>query len=147
MGLAGLVALLTGGLLLLARLARLGFLANFLSRTVLLGFLTGVGIQVAIGQLPDMLGVTAASPHTVIKLARRWPRCPRHPATVAVSLGVIAVVMAAKMFTRWVPGALLAVVGAIVVSRAARPGRAWGDRARPGAARAARVHAAHAAAA
>ena len=55
--LAGLAALLAGGLLLLARLARLGFLANFLSRTVLIGFLTGVGIQVAAGQLPDMLGV------------------------------------------------------------------------------------------
>jgi sulfate permease, SulP family len=116
-GLAGLAALLTGGLLLLARLARLGFLANFLSRTVLLGFLTGVGIQVAIGQLPDMLGVTAASPHTVIKLAETVAAVPRaHPATVAVSLGVIAVVMAAKMFTRSVPGALLAVVGAIAVS-------------------------------
>jgi MFS superfamily sulfate permease-like transporter len=55
--LAGLVALLAGGLLLLARLARLGFLANFLSRTVLVGFLTGVGVRVAAGQLPDMLGV------------------------------------------------------------------------------------------
>jgi SulP family sulfate permease len=54
--LAGLAALLAGGLLLLARLARLGFLANFLSRTVLIGFLTGVGIQIAAGQLPDMLG-------------------------------------------------------------------------------------------
>jgi MFS superfamily sulfate permease-like transporter len=59
--LAGLAALLTGALLLLARLARLGFLANFLSRTVLIGFLTGVGIQVAAGQLPDMLGVTVAA--------------------------------------------------------------------------------------
>ena len=58
--LAGLAALLTGALLLIARLARLGFLASFLSRTVLLGFLTGVGIQVAIGQLPDMLGVSAS---------------------------------------------------------------------------------------
>ena len=56
--LAGLAALLAGGLLLLARAARLGFLANFLSRTVLVGFLTGVGIQVAAGQLPGMLGVT-----------------------------------------------------------------------------------------
>jgi sulfate permease, SulP family len=116
-GLAGLAALLTGGLLLLARLARLGFLANFLSRTVLLGFLTGVGIQVAISQLPDMLGVTAASPHTVIKLAETVAALPRaHPATVAVSLGVIAVVLAAKMFARRFPGALLAVTGAIIVS-------------------------------
>ena len=37
--------------LILARLVKLGFLADFLSRTVLIGFLTGVGIQVAIGQI------------------------------------------------------------------------------------------------
>ena len=43
-------------MLLAARLARLSFLANFLSRTVLVGFLTGVGIQVAAGQLPDCSG-------------------------------------------------------------------------------------------
>ncbi|HEX7266431.1 MAG TPA: SulP family inorganic anion transporter, partial [Streptosporangiaceae bacterium] len=49
--LAGMAALLVGGLLLLARLTRLGFVANFLSRTVLVGFLAGVGIQVAAGQL------------------------------------------------------------------------------------------------
>ena len=54
--LAGLSALLAGGLLLLARVARLGFLSDFLSRTVLIGFLTGVGIQVAIGQVGGMLG-------------------------------------------------------------------------------------------
>ena len=52
--LAGAAALLVAALLLLARLARLGFLTDFLSRTVLVGFLTGVGIQVAAGQLGDM---------------------------------------------------------------------------------------------
>jgi len=67
--LAGLAALLAGGLLLLARLARLGFLANFLSRTVLVGFLTGVGIQVAARQLPDMLGITVAN----TSVPARWP--------------------------------------------------------------------------
>jgi sulfate permease, SulP family len=53
--LAGLVALLTAGFLLLARLLKLGFLADFLSRTVLIGFLTGVGFQVGIAVLSDML--------------------------------------------------------------------------------------------
>ena len=43
--LAGLTALLVGGMLLLARLARLGFAANFLSRTVLVGFLTRISVQ------------------------------------------------------------------------------------------------------
>src|SRR5438046_10417932 len=57
--LAGLAALLTAGMLLIARLARLSFLANFLSRTVLVGVLTGVGVPVAAGQLPALLGTTA----------------------------------------------------------------------------------------
>ncbi|HEY5874957.1 MAG TPA: SulP family inorganic anion transporter, partial [Ilumatobacteraceae bacterium] len=55
--LAGLLALMAGALLIVARLVKLGFIADFLSRTVLIGFLTGVGIQVAIGQLAGMLGV------------------------------------------------------------------------------------------
>src|SRR5215831_6429984 len=55
---------LAGLALLLARATRLGFLANFLSRSVLVGFLTGVGIQVAVGQLPAMLGVPAADRQT-----------------------------------------------------------------------------------
>src|SRR6476659_11028748 len=49
--LAGLAALMCGVVLLLARILRLGFIANFLSRSVLIGFLTGVGIQVAMGQV------------------------------------------------------------------------------------------------
>ena len=72
--LAGLAALLAGAMLLLARLARLGFLANFLSRTVLVGFLTGVGIQVAAGQLPDMLGVATAGTQP---RPGSWTRCAR----------------------------------------------------------------------
>ncbi len=55
--LASLAALVTAGLLLLARLIGLAFLADFLSRAVLIGFLTGVGIQVAAAQLAGMLGV------------------------------------------------------------------------------------------
>ena len=118
--LAGLAALLAGGLLLLARLARLGFLANFLSRTVLIGFLTGVGIQVAAGQLPDMLGVTAAGKSTPAKLldiARALPQV--HGADAAVSAGVIVIVLAARWADRRIPGLLIAVIAAIIVSRAA----------------------------
>ncbi len=115
--LAGLAALLAGVLLLVARLARLGFLANFLSRTVLVGFLTGVGIQVAAGQLPDMLGVTAAGQQTLPKLLRTVRALPHaHPADVAVSIGVIVIVVAARLITRRIPGPLIAVIIAIGVS-------------------------------
>ena len=118
--LAGLAALLAGGLLLLARLARLGFLANFLSRTVLIGFLTGVGIRVAVGQLPDMLGVTVAgksTPAELLEVVRALPQV--HGADAAVAAGVIAVVLAARVIDRRIPGLLIAVIAAIIVSRAA----------------------------
>ncbi len=117
--LAGLAALLAGGLLLLARLARLGFLANFLSRTVLVGFLTGVGIQVAAGQLPDMLGVTATGKNTPTKLLGIVRALPHvHRSDLAVSIGVIVIVLAARRITRKIPGPLIAVIIAISLSRA-----------------------------
>src|SRR5215468_7821020 len=88
--LAGLAALLAGAMLLVARAARLGFLANFLSRSVLVGFLAGVGIQVAVGQLPSMLGVPAADRQT---LPRLWETVRALPdaraADVAISAGVL----------------------------------------------------------
>jgi SulP family sulfate permease len=117
--LAGLAALLAGGLLLLARLARLGFLADFLSRTVLVGFLTGVGIQVAARQLPDMLGITVANtstPARLVDIARALPQV--RPADLAVSAGVMAVVLAARAVNPRIPGLLIAVIAAIIVSRA-----------------------------
>ena len=123
--LAGLAALLTGVLLLLARVARLGFLANFLSRTVLVGFLTGVGIQVAISQLPDMFGVTvtgtgAGPGGTVIRFVRLLIALPgTHVWDVAISAGVIALMLATRLISRRIPGALIALAGAIILSHSA----------------------------
>lgn len=118
--LAGLAALLAGGLLLAARLIRLGFLANFLSRTALIGFLTGVGIQVAAGQLGELLGVHTAGSRSVAKVLDAL-RGVQHAsvATLAVSLAVIIVIVGMRLASPRVPGALFAMVGAIVVSRLA----------------------------
>jgi MFS superfamily sulfate permease-like transporter len=122
--LAGTAALLAGAMLLLARVIRLGFLANFLSRTVLVGFLTGVGIQVAAGQLGEMLGVSASGQETVVRLVNTVRALPHvRPATAVVSLAVIVVVIGIRAVTRKVPGALLAVVAAILVSRVLGFGR------------------------
>ena len=115
--LAGLAALLTAGMLLAARLARLAFLANFLSRTVLVGFLTGVGIQVAAGQLPDMLGVSAKGQSTVPKLLHTLRALPHvHWADVVISIAVMVIVLGARLINRRIPGALIAVAAAIAVS-------------------------------
>ena len=48
MALVGMLTLLTSALLVLARIFKLGFLADFLARTALIGFLTGVGVQVSV---------------------------------------------------------------------------------------------------
>ena len=118
--LAGLAALLAGGLLLLARLARLGFLANFLSRTVLVGFLTGVSIQVAVGQIPGMLGVISAGKGTLTQLGDILRALPHvHGFDLAVSSGVIVIVLALRRASRKIPGPLIAVIISIGVSWAA----------------------------
>ena len=115
--LAGLVALLTGGYLLLARIFKLGFLADFLSRTVLVGFLTGVGFQVAIAMLSDMFGITTTSSNSLIRL---WQICAGlrqpHFLTLAISSLVAIVILLGNRFApRW-PLSLLAVVLTIAAS-------------------------------
>ena len=118
--LAGLLAIMAGALLLVARLARLGFIADFLSRTVLIGFLTGVGIQVAAGQVGGLFGVPSGSGGTIRKLFGTLANLDETSlTTLAVSVSVIAVIIGTKLFAPKVPGALIAVIGSIVVSWAA----------------------------
>ncbi|MBM3660048.1 MAG: SulP family inorganic anion transporter [Actinobacteria bacterium] len=123
--LAGWLAIMTGVILLLARLVKLGFIADFLSRSVLVGFLTGVGIQVAIGQVGDMLGIPPptytkwidASSGTVEKFLKTLRDIgDANAATIWVSVGVIVVTVGAKLINPRIPGALIAVIGAIFVS-------------------------------
>ena len=118
--LAGLAALLAGAMLLLARLARLGFLASFLSRTVLIGFLTGVGVRVAIGQLADMLGVPASGGGTLPRLVDTLSEVPDAQLGAALaSVAAIVTWVGLRRLAPRVPAALVVVVGAIVVSQAA----------------------------
>jgi high affinity sulfate transporter 1 len=113
--LAGTVALVVAVLLVAARVIRLGFLANFLSRTVLVGFLTGVGVQVALGQIGDLLGVDAGSGSLPEKLLRVAGEVPRTQVpTLLVAVAVIAIVLLGRVLDKRIPVALLAVVAAIV---------------------------------
>ncbi|HEV7215184.1 MAG TPA: SulP family inorganic anion transporter [Chloroflexota bacterium] len=115
--LASASALITAGFLLLARLARLGFLANFLSRTVLVGFLSGVGISLLIGQLPDMLGVAVKSGAILLRLGEIWNALPTvHLPTLIMAAAVLAIILLTERFARALPGSLLAVALAIAVT-------------------------------
>jgi sulfate permease, SulP family len=114
---AGVVALLTAVFLLLARLLRLGFIADFLSRTVLVGFLTGVGLQVGTSVLSEMLGVPVNSRRPLVQLAELLRELPRvHLLTVALSAVVLGFVLLLRRFAPRLPGAMFAVVGSIAAS-------------------------------
>jgi SulP family sulfate permease len=115
--LAGLVALMTGGFLLLARLLKLGFLADFLSQTVLMGFLTGVGFQVSIAVLGEMLGVDVHSHRTVGQLveAIRGLSEVRLP-VLGISVAVVACILASRRLAPMLPGPLIAVAAAMTAS-------------------------------
>lgn len=114
---SSLVALVCGGLLVVARLLRLGFIGDFLSTSVLIGFLSGVGIQVLSGQVPDMLGVPKGDGNW---FSQQWSTITSlgdaNLPTVAFAVATLIVIIGFKRFIPAVPGAIVAVVGAIVVA-------------------------------
>jgi high affinity sulfate transporter 1 len=117
--LASVVALQTAALLLLARVFRLGFLADFLSRTVLVGFLTGVGIQVSVAMLGDMLGMGVTSRTTsgqIIEVARSLGSV--QAPVLAISAAVTAIILIARgLVPKW-PVPLVVVIATTSASAA-----------------------------
>ena len=119
MALAGVVALLTAALLLIARIFKLGFLADFLSRTVLLGFLAGVGIQVGVAMLGDMLGVSTGSSRTLAQIESITLQLARVSLpTLGISVAVVACILIFKRLLPRLPVAMFAVIGGIAASYA-----------------------------
>ena len=119
-GLAGVIALLAAGYLLVARLLRLGFLADFLSRTALVGFLSGVGVQVALTQVPSMLGIHASG--SVVNQMGKVVTSLGHiviPAAVLAVLAV-AVILLFERVSKRIPATLVVVAVSIIVAATLR---------------------------
>jgi high affinity sulfate transporter 1 len=117
LALVGMVAMLTAGLLFVAWIFKLGFLADFLSHTVLVGFLTGVGFQVGIAMLGDMLGVAVDSRKTLVQ---GWEVLQglSHANLAAVGLSVVvagSILLGNRLVPR-LPFSLFAVIATIVAS-------------------------------
>jgi high affinity sulfate transporter 1 len=117
LAMTSMIALICGCLLVLARVLRLGFLGDFLSASVLVGFLSGVGIQVFTGQLPEMLGVEKGSGNW---FAKQWSLLSHlgqtHLLSLVFAAGTVACILAFKRWAPVVPGAIVAVVVSIVLS-------------------------------
>ncbi|WP_424832833.1 SulP family inorganic anion transporter [Ruegeria sp.] len=117
LALASLLALMAAVLLIVARLVGVGFLADFLSRTVLVGFLTGVGIQVAIGDLPGLIGLQVSGHGVLAKLQGTYQNINQFSLpTLTVAAAVLAIVVGCARVSKKIPGPLIAILGVILCS-------------------------------
>ena len=111
------LALLVAACFLLARVLRLGWIADYFSRPVLIGYLHGVAITLVIAQLGKLLGIEVDATEP---LGRLWEVVQElgdvSGATLAVSVVSLGVMFGLRRFLPIVPGALIVVVAAIALS-------------------------------
>lgn len=108
------LTLVVGGVLVLASLLRLGFVANFISEPVLIGFKAGIGLVIVVDQVPKLLGVHFAKGgffQNLLAIAHRIPEAS--VPTVAVGLGTILLLVAFERFAPRAPAPLIAVAAGI----------------------------------
>ncbi len=108
---AATLALLVGGVLMMAGLLRLGFLANFLSDPVLAGFRAGIGLAIIVDQIPKLLGVHIGSGnffHKVLATLQHIPETNR--ATLLLAAATMALLIALERFRPRFPAPLAAVI-------------------------------------
>jgi len=108
------LAVLVGAVLFVARLFRLGFVANFISEPVLVGFKAGIGLVIVVDQVPKLLGIhidKAGWFRDVGAIVRHLPEASTP--TVAVGLATLALVIGLEVVAPRLPAPLLAVGGGI----------------------------------
>jgi sulfate permease, SulP family len=111
------ITLVTGGLFLLLAIFRMGWIAQFLSKAVVTGFLAGAAIDVTIGELPKLTG-TSSSGDSAWRELYTWVQGlgDIHWPTLAVGLVSLGVILSLRFTAPAIPGALVLVVGGLVAS-------------------------------
>jgi sulfate permease, SulP family len=113
---AGLLAILIGLICIVGSFLRLGIFADLLAKPVITGFMCGVALVIAVGQLPKMLGIQGGGDTTV---AQFLAVCRNLSGTHAITLGIgassVAIILSCRRWLPRVPGQLVVLVGAILV--------------------------------
>lgn len=108
---------MVGTMLLLARLIRLGFLANFISSPVLSGFKAGVGLVIVLDQVPKLLGIHIAKQGFFLDLLNIVHHVPRSSLiTIAVAAAAFLILIAMERAWPHSPAPLVVVAGSIAAS-------------------------------
>jgi high affinity sulfate transporter 1 len=117
--LAGMLALLSGALCLLAGLAHFGFITDLLSKPVRVGYLNGIALTVLVGQLPKILGFSAEGENLVqetVSLVQGVANGLTNWTTFAIGASCLFIILIFKRRWPQIPGVLIAVVGATIVT-------------------------------
>ncbi|GAA3630100.1 SulP family inorganic anion transporter [Microlunatus ginsengisoli] len=111
------ITLLSGILFLVLAVARMGWIAQFLSRAVVTGFLFGAAIDVVIGELPKLTGTEADGSNSIWELFSWVAGLPdTHRTTLLVGAASLVVVFGLRVVAPKVPGALVLVVGGLLAN-------------------------------
>ena len=111
---SAMLTLLVGGILFLAAVLRLGFVANFISEPVLIGFKAGIGLVIVLDQVPKLLGVhfqKGSFLHNVAAILKGLPQTALP--TLAVGLVMILLLVGIEHFLPRIPAPLIAVAAGI----------------------------------
>ncbi len=111
------ITLVTGVLFLLLALLRMGWIAQFLSKAVVTGFLAGSALSVTIGELPKLTG-TSADGDTAWRELGSWVGGlgAIHWTTLVFGAAALAAILALRFLRPKIPGALVLVVGGLLAS-------------------------------
>jgi len=113
------VAIATGLLFILFAVLRLGWIAQFLSKAVITGFLAGAAIDVVIGELPKLTGTSADGDNAWHEFGTWLDGLGDIDGTTAlVAVVSLAVILGLRRFKPGIPGALVLVVGGLLASAA-----------------------------
>jgi len=117
--LASMMALIVGAIMILAGIAKLGFIADLLSKPTQIGYMNGLALTILIGQLPKLFGFSTDA-NGLINEAHAFVHGVASGETVgaAVAIGLVslALILALGRWLPRVPGVLVAVVVAIVAA-------------------------------
>ncbi|HLM12160.1 MAG TPA: SulP family inorganic anion transporter [Reyranella sp.] len=109
------LGVMVGVLCIVAGLLRLGFVANFLSRPVIVGFMHGVALVIIGSQLPKVLGIRAEGETTLDQVASLLPRLgDTNLVALAIGVASFAVILLCRRFVPRVPGAVVALLGSLL---------------------------------
>ena len=117
LALAGTLSVLAGLLSVVAGLARFGFLADLLSAPVRYGYMNGIALTVAFGQLPKLLGFSVPSADLLPRIRDSVEAIADGAidgTAAALGVGSLVVIVGLRALAPRVPGTLLAVIGATV---------------------------------